>query len=47
MQGNLQQNYLGSSAGDHVVSLSQLKRGNYIVRVVRGSTVKNMRVMVR
>ena len=47
MQGNLQQNYLGSSAGDHVVSLSQLKRGNYVVRVVRGSTVKNMRVMVR
>ncbi len=47
MMGNLQQNYLGSSAGDHVVSLAQLKRGNYVVRVVRGSAVKSMRIAVR
>ena len=47
MRGNLQERYQGHSAGDHVVSLSHLTRGVYIVRVACGGMVKTQRISIR
>lgn len=47
MMGNLKESYQGVSAGEHVVSLSHLNRGNYIVRITGTGTLRNMKVSVR
>ena len=47
MMGNLKESYQGVFAGEHVVSLSHLNRGNYIVRITGTGTLRNMKVSVR
>ena len=47
LQGNLKQQYRGHSAGTHNVSLNQMNRGLYLVRVVSGSNVQTLRAQVK
>ena len=47
LQGNLKKQYHGHSAGTHNVSLNQMNRGLYLVRVVSGSSVRTLRAQVK
>ena len=47
LQGNLKKQYHGHSAGTHNVSLNQMGRGTYLVRVVSGSSERTLRVQVK
>ena len=47
LQGNLKKQYHGHSAGTHNVSLNQMNRGLYLVRVVSGSNVQTLRAQVK
>ena len=47
MQGSLKKQYHGNSAGTHSVSLNQMNRGMYLVRVVSGSDLRTLRVNVK
>ena len=47
LQGNLKKQYHGHSAGTHNVSLNQMNRGLYLVRVVSGSNVRTLRAQVK
>ena len=48
MMGHVVENISSSmNAGDNTVSLEKLGKGNYVVRVVRGSEVKAARVTIR
>ena len=47
LQGNLKKQYHGQSAGTHSVSLGQLNRGLYLVRVVSSGNVQTLRAQVK
>ena len=47
LQGNLKKQYHGCSAGTHNVSLNQMNRGSYLVRVVSGGSVRMLRSQVK
>ena len=47
LQGNLKKQYHGCSAGTHNVSLNQMNRGSYLVRVVSGGSVRMLRAQVK
>ena len=47
LQGNLKKQYHGHFAGTHNVSLNQMNRGLYLVRVVSGSNVRTLRAQVK
>ena len=47
LQGNLKKRYHGQSAGTHSVSLGQLNRGLYLVRVVSNGNVQTLRAQVK
>ena len=47
LQGNLKKRYHGQSAGTHSVSLGQLNRGLYLVRVVSSGNVQTLRAQVK
>ena len=47
LQGNLKKQYHGHSAGTYNVSLDQMGRGTYLVRVVSGSNLRTLRVQVK
>ena len=47
LQGNLKKQYHGHSVGTHNVSLNQMNRGLYLVRVVSGSNVRTLRAQVK
>lgn len=47
MMGNLVANKIESAAGNHVVSLESLNKGNYVVRVKALGAVKTARISIR
>ena len=47
LQGNLKKQYHGQSASTHNVSLNQMNRGLYLVRVISGGNVRTLRAQVK